>query len=102
MLQVKASKLHVRALSAQKWSSTSGVGESVVRFVEDSSLDLVVLGSRGMGSIKSSLLGALGMGSVSEFCLHNLKCPVLLVKDGCEVDAIGRKEPEEECANKEA
>lgn len=43
-------------------------------------VDLVVLGSRGMGSFKRSLMGFVGLGSVSDYCVHNLACPVLVVK----------------------
>lgn len=43
-------------------------------------VDLVVLGSRGMGSFKRSLMGFVGLGSVSDYCVHNLPCPVLVVK----------------------
>jgi hypothetical protein len=43
-------------------------------------IDLVVLGSRGMGSFKRSLMSFVGLGSVSDYCVHNLSCPVLVVK----------------------
>lgn len=43
-------------------------------------INLVVLGSRGMGSFKRSLMSFVGLGSVSDYCVHNLPCPVLVVK----------------------
>ena len=43
-------------------------------------VDLVVLGSRGMGSFKRSLMSFVGLGSVSDYCVHNLPCPVLVIK----------------------
>jgi hypothetical protein len=43
-------------------------------------VNLAVLGSRGMGSFKRSLMGFVGLGSVSDYCVHNLACPVLVVK----------------------
>ena len=49
---IKPSNLHVKTLVAQGGSRTAGVGESIVQFVELHKVDLVVLGSRGMGSIK--------------------------------------------------
>jgi len=78
---IKASKIHVKALSAKAWSATGGVGEAAKSFVEGSSIDLVVLGSRGMGSIKRSILGAVGMGSLSDYCVQHLECAVLIVRE---------------------
>lgn len=65
---------------------------SVATPLQDNAVDVVVLGSRGMGSIKASLLGALGLGSVTDHCVQHLRCPVLVVKEGqggAEVTAFG-------------
>ncbi len=40
----------------------------------------MVLGSRGMGSFKRSLMGFVGLGSVSDYCVHNMPCAVAVVK----------------------
>uniref|UniRef100_A0A0D6R4E1 UspA domain-containing protein n=1 Tax=Araucaria cunninghamii TaxID=56994 RepID=A0A0D6R4E1_ARACU len=37
--------------------------------------DFLVIGSHGYGAIKRAFLG-----SVSDYCAHNVKCPVLIVK----------------------
>lgn len=37
--------------------------------------DLVVMGTRGLGAIKKAVLG-----SVSEYCVNNASCPVLVVR----------------------
>ncbi|XP_028757907.1 universal stress protein A-like protein isoform X2 [Neltuma alba] len=43
--------------------------------VEKHNIDLLVLGERGLGTIKRALIG-----SVGSYCLQNAKCPVLVVK----------------------
>ncbi len=43
----------------------AGVAESVVCFCKEKGADLVVVGSRGMGAIKSALMSIRGLGSVS-------------------------------------
>ena len=49
--------------------------EALLRVAETRGCDLIILGSRGMGTLKASLLG-----SVSDKVLHNATIPVLIVK----------------------
>ncbi|KAF6251544.1 hypothetical protein COO60DRAFT_1704738 [Scenedesmus sp. NREL 46B-D3] len=58
----------------------SDVGASVCQYSQDHKIDLVCLGSRGMGSFKRSLMGFVGLGSVSDYCVHNLGCAVAVIK----------------------
>lgn len=55
-------------------------GTEIVRFAENTGdgepAELVVLGTRGYGGVKSLLLG-----SVTTFVLHHLRCPVLVIPD---------------------
>jgi hypothetical protein len=46
--------------------------------------DLVILGSRGLGSFKRSLMGFAGLGSVSDFAVHNCHCAVAVIKAAVE------------------
>jgi len=64
----------------------SNVAESVVVFAKEKGASLVVLGSRGMGAVKSTLMSMAGLGSVSSYCAHHLHCP-LAVARGRMVDA---------------
>lgn len=55
-------------------------GTEIVRAAEESGAgpaELVVLGSRGYGAVKSLLLG-----SVTTFVIHHLHCPVLVIPAG--------------------
>ena len=50
-------------------------GPKIVKFTNDKNFDLIVIGSRGMSSIKEAFLG-----STSNYVLHKLQIPVLIVK----------------------
>ncbi|MDN5347405.1 MAG: hypothetical protein PWP65_969 [Clostridia bacterium] len=71
---------------AQKTASREGVEvetrilaghpfEAIARFVDSEGCDLIVVGSRGLGTVKRYLLG-----SVSEAIVRYAQCPVLVVK----------------------
>jgi nucleotide-binding universal stress UspA family protein len=47
----------------------------IVKFAHDRDFDLIVIGSRGMSSIKETFLG-----SISNYVVHKSKIPVLVVK----------------------
>lgn len=49
--------------------------EILVEAVEQMDVDLLVVGSRGLGHIKRAVLG-----SISDYCAHHAKCPVLIVR----------------------
>lgn len=56
--------------------SLEGQAGAVIKQVADEKhVDLIVMGSRGLGTIKSFLLG-----SVSNYVIHHVKCPVIIVK----------------------
>jgi nucleotide-binding universal stress UspA family protein len=50
-------------------------GPKIISYANNKSFDILVIGSRGMGSIKELFLG-----STSNYILHKSKIPVLIVK----------------------
>ncbi|XP_042045898.1 universal stress protein PHOS34-like [Salvia splendens] len=49
--------------------------DKICEAAEELHVDVLVIGSRGLGTIKRALLG-----SVSNYCVHHVHCPVLVVK----------------------
>ncbi|KAG0171784.1 hypothetical protein DFQ28_006428 [Apophysomyces sp. BC1034] len=48
----------------------------IPRFTQQHPVDLLIVGSRGLGAVKSVFLG-----SVSDRCIHECPCPVLVVRN---------------------
>ncbi|MBQ9364736.1 MAG: universal stress protein [Schwartzia sp.] len=59
----------------ESFSETGSPAVVILDFLEDHPVDLVVMGSRGLGALKGVLLG-----SVSQYVVEQAKCPVLVVK----------------------
>ncbi|KAI0228198.1 hypothetical protein LSAT2_021319 [Lamellibrachia satsuma] len=49
-------------------------GHVIVNVIGDVMADLAIMGSRGLGAVRRTILG-----SVSDYVLHHSKCPVLIV-----------------------
>jgi len=78
---MKLRHLHTHALPAM--GGASGVGATLVEYANAKKVDVTVLGSRGHGAMKRSMLSMVGLGSVSDHCVHTLHSPVLVVRQGC-------------------
>jgi nucleotide-binding universal stress UspA family protein len=51
------------------------VKHSICEYVEATKPDVLVMSSRGLGSVKRWLLG-----STSDHCVHHCQCPVFIIK----------------------
>jgi nucleotide-binding universal stress UspA family protein len=62
-------------------SGPGDVGPALVGYARQSArASLVVVGSRGLGTLKRTALAAVGLGSVSDHLVHHLDAPVVVVK----------------------
>ncbi len=91
MMQSYISELGSRAVLGKSVLLRGDAGKALVGKAELSNTDVMVMGSRGMGSIKKCADFRLQsahhddnyraiMGSVSDYCVHNAQCPVLIVR----------------------
>ena len=90
-------------VSCQVRQETGHPVESILRVAEEEKVDLIVMGSRGRGSVTELLLG-----SVSSGVLHHAACPVLIARraqtqsDSIEFQHILLASDGSECAQKAA
>ncbi|CAN8269434.1 unnamed protein product [Cochlearia groenlandica] len=49
--------------------------EAICQAVDEMHIDLLIMGSRGLGKIRRAFIG-----SVSDYCAHHASCPILIVK----------------------
>lgn len=54
---------------------TGDPAETITEYAKEINVDLIIMGSRGLGLVRGVLLG-----SVSKYVLERTKCPVLIVK----------------------
>ncbi|KAF5207606.1 Universal stress protein a-like protein [Thalictrum thalictroides] len=64
-----------RGVTPKTISEVGDPKEVICSAVEKFNINLLVIGNNGKGAIKRAFLG-----SVSNYCVHNAKCPVLVVK----------------------
>ncbi|MEJ8573599.1 universal stress protein [Microbaculum marinum] len=70
----KARALELGSADVRAFVKNGPVARNIVAFAAEHDVDLIVIGSRGMGSIENYLLG-----SVSHKVTGTAKCPVLVV-----------------------
>lgn len=75
-LLCRASKVCTeRGVKAETLILKGEAKDMICHATEETQVDLLVIGSRGLGMVKRALLG-----SVSDYCAHHAKCPILIVK----------------------
>ena len=71
----RAMEMVPEGIEKESFSDTGAPAGVVLDFAETNDIDLIVMGSRGLGVVKGVLLG-----SVSQYVVEQSKCPVLVVK----------------------
>ena len=71
---VACQEISSKGINVIPFVKKGAAGPGIVNVIESENCDLVVIGSRGMRTVKSFLFG-----SVSNYVIHHTKVPVLLV-----------------------
>ncbi|GFH25352.1 uncharacterized protein HaLaN_23297, partial [Haematococcus lacustris] len=74
---VTRTKITTKVLQPQGGSSDAG--SALVAYAHDKAVNVVVVGSRGLGAVQRQLMNLVGLGSVSEYLAHNLHCALAVV-----------------------
>jgi len=74
-LETLGTKLKQHGIGGKVKSVGGNAGEVIVKVANEEKAGLIVLGSRGMGTIRRTLLG-----SVSDYVMHHAHVPVLVCK----------------------
>jgi len=92
-LGVSLRGLHTHALPES--GGSAAIGSQLVKYAAEQHANLVVLGSRGQGALKRNLMSVVGLGSVSDYVVHNIHCPVMVLRQGCLQDDQGSPQPDQ-------
>ncbi|KAJ3214019.1 hypothetical protein HDU67_002163 [Dinochytrium kinnereticum] len=77
MLQDYARFLRRHKICCKAIALKGDARDELVKKVEEISPDAFIIGSRGLGAVRRTLLG-----SVSDYCIHHIQsCPVIIVKE---------------------
>ncbi|PVD25156.1 hypothetical protein C0Q70_15654 [Pomacea canaliculata] len=74
-LETLGNKLKSHGIGGKVKSVGGSAGEVICKVANDERANLIVIGSRGMGTIRRTLLG-----SVSDYVMHHAHVPVLICK----------------------
>ncbi|SHK57877.1 Nucleotide-binding universal stress protein, UspA family [Selenomonas ruminantium] len=71
----RAMEMVPSGIEKEAYSETGSPAVVILDFASSNDIDLIIMGSRGLGIVKGVLLG-----SVSQYIVEQAKCPVLVVK----------------------
>ena len=71
----QAQSMVPEGVKASEFTMTGSPAVAIVDFAKEQKVDMIVMGSRGLGAMKGMLLG-----SVSQYVLENAQCPIMVVK----------------------
>ena len=74
-LAVAETELQAAGIAFQASWTTGDVAAQIIAYAESKGIDLIVMGSRGLGA-----LGRIALGSVTDAVLRAGKCPVLVIR----------------------
>ncbi|XP_024924825.1 universal stress protein PHOS34 isoform X1 [Ziziphus jujuba] len=83
-LEMCKAKAKAKLVKAETLILDGDPKDMICQASEQMNVDLLVLGSRGLGKIKRAFLG-----SVSDYCAHHASCPILIVKPSKEAARVG-------------
>lgn len=75
-LQDMAAELHTLYATSEEHILWGEPKQLIPKFTQNNSVDLLIMGSRGISKVMSVFVG-----SVSEKCVHECPCPVLVVRN---------------------
>jgi nucleotide-binding universal stress UspA family protein len=75
MLKKLAKRCTHRGIKPHLVVLKGSVKHAIVEYVEEHNPDMFLIASRGLGSVKRFFLG-----SVSDYCIHHIHCPIVVVK----------------------
>ncbi|KAJ3293773.1 hypothetical protein HK104_004208 [Borealophlyctis nickersoniae] len=76
LLQRYAALVKKRGVAVKAIAMRGDPRDELTRKVNELNADALVIGCRGLGAIRRAL-----MGSVSDYLIHHVKCPVVIIKD---------------------
>lgn len=78
---------HRRCSTRMLLGESTSVPDAILSFAEKERPDLLIVGSRGLGAFKRSVMGLIGLGSTSEALVHRLEVPVGVVRADSDTEA---------------